>query len=93
MSRNIPLDSLEAAFTDEMADRLRTLVARADAGDWWAGLKVRLLLAFTPRLWDRHAILTMQAERAGLVVRGELVRTLHEAVAGSSARLSSFFGT
>ena len=67
MTQTVPLDPLEAAFTDDMADRLRPLVDRADQGDWWAGIKVRLLLAFTPRLWDRHAVLAMQAERAGLV--------------------------
>lgn len=73
MNASNPLQALETNFTDDMADQLRPLIEQAEQGDYWATWPIRLILAVTPRLWDRHPVLAMRAERACLVASAEQV--------------------
>ena len=71
MSQPLPVTvSPEVAFIDEAAEHLQDLVDRAERGDRWVRFPIRLILALTPGLWDRHALLAMRAERACLMVTG-----------------------
>lgn len=68
------IEATRNLFLDLVAARLQELVQRAEAGERYVEWEIQALLGLARPLWQRHALLVLQAER----VRFELMKKRRE---------------